>query len=104
MPTIKINPLKLKTSNNVSIRHYYRNYDYHPNRLVRAYRMTRTWLTDHFVIADNRFENIYSFTFLVTVLVAFIFVSWLNLHVGGEAGDFDKNKLPPKEESKDFKM
>lgn len=55
--------------------------------------MTRTWLTDHFVIADNRIENLYSFMMLFTAAFLLVFVGWLNLQVGGEAGDYDTNKL-----------
>lgn len=79
-----------------TIRHHYRNYQHHPLRIVRAYRKTRTWLTDHFVIAENRFENIYSFTFLVIVGLACLLTMWVNPKLGGEAGDFDRNKLAPK--------
>lgn len=98
-----MNLLRSKTPNTIGIRHHYRNYEYHPNRIVRAYRQTRTWLTDHFVLAENRFENIYSFSFLVTFGVLLCFVGWLNLQVGGEAGDFDTNKLPPKDPVDDKK-
>lgn len=83
-----------RTPNLVNIRHHYRNYEYHPSRIVRAYRKTRTWLTDHFVLAENRFENIYSFAFLATIGILMIFVGWLNLQLGGEAGGFDVNRLP----------
>lgn len=79
--------------NLIAVRHHYRNNEYHPSRIVRAYRMTRTWLTEHFVIAEKRMENIYSFLMLLTTAVLIIFVGWLNLQPGGEAGNFDANKL-----------
>lgn len=82
-----------KPLNSVAIRHYYRNYEHHPSRIVRAYRKTRTWLTEHFVIAEKRMENIYSFLMLLTTAVLFVFVGWLNLQEGGEAGGLDTNKL-----------
>lgn len=88
-----MNVLRSTAPNFIAIRHHYRNTDYHPSKVVRAYRMTRTWLTDHFIIADNRIENIYSFTMLLTTALLFVFVGWLNLQLGGEAGDFDTNKL-----------
>lgn len=88
-----VNALKLKTPNLVIIRHHYRNYNYHPSRIVRAYRMTRTWLTDHFVIAEKRFENIYSFLMLLTTAILFIVITMLNLQVGGEAGGLDVDHL-----------
>lgn len=84
-----------KSPNVVNIRHHYRNYEYHPSPIIRAYRRTRTWLTDHFVLAENRFENIYSFTFLVTVAILLMLVGWLDLQVGGESGGLDVNRLPP---------
>lgn len=85
--------LRLNTPNLIVIRHHYRNYNYHPSRIVRAYRMTRTWLTDHFVIAEKRMENIYSFMMLLTTAVLLVFVGWLNLQEGGEAGGFDVDRL-----------
>lgn len=60
---------------------------------MRAYRKTRTWLTDHFVIAEKRMENIYSFFMLLTTAVLFVLVTWLNLQEGGESGGLDTNKL-----------
>lgn len=75
-----------------TIRHHYRNYEHHPWRIVRAYRKTRTWLTDHFVISEKRFENIYSFSFLVTVVIAFFITTTLNLQLGGEAGGLDVDR------------
>lgn len=92
--------LRSTTPSFIVIRHHYRNTDYHPSRIVRAYRITRTWLTDHFVIADNRLENIYSFSMLLTTAILFVVAAWLNLQVGGEAGDFDTNKLKPKDSDK----
>lgn len=90
----ELNILETTTTNITTIRHHYRNHEYHPNRIVRAYRITRTWLTDHFVIAENRFENVYSFTFLVTIAILFFLVSYLNLQMGGEAGGLDANRIP----------
>lgn len=82
--------------NFIGIRHYYRNYEHHPSRIVRAYRQTRTWLTDHFNFADRVFENIYSFTFLVTIIILGIWSAYLNLQVGGETGglDVDRTQKP----------
>lgn len=85
--------LRSTTPNLIAVRHHYRNYEYHPSKIVRAYRMTRTWLTEHFVIAEKRMENIYSFLILLFTAILFIFVCTLNLQLGGEAGDFDVNKL-----------
>lgn len=95
--------LRSTTPNSIAIRQYYRNYEYHPSRIVRAYRITRTWLTDHFVIAEKRMENIYSFLILLTTAVLFIFVGLLNLQVGGEAGGFDVNKLEQIDKNDDDK-
>lgn len=92
--------LKSATPNFIVVRHHYRNTDYHPSKIVRAYRMTRTWLTDHFVIADNRMENLYSFTMLATTAILFVFAGWLNLQEGGEAGGYDVNKIKPKDSDK----
>lgn len=90
------NGLNIACSNSnklVGIRHYYRNYQDHPSRIVRAYRKTRTWLTDHFVIADRRFENIYSFTFFVTICILGIVSAYLNLQLGGDAVGYDVDKI-----------
>lgn len=95
-----MNTLRSTTPSFNIIRHHYRNTDYHPSRIVRAYRVTRTWLTDHFVIADNRMENIYSFSMLLTTAILLIVACWLNLQVGGESGGFDTNKLTPKDSDK----
>lgn len=89
------------TPNFIAVRHHYRNYDYHPSRIVRAYRITRTWLTDHFVIAEKRLENIYSFLILLTTAVLLVIVARLNLQLGGEAGGFDINRLKTDNEVKD---
>lgn len=86
--------LRSTAPNSMTIRHYYRNYEYHPSRIVRAYRITRTWLTDHFVIAEKRMENIYSFLMLLTTAVLLVYIGFLNLQVGGEAGGYDTNKIP----------
>lgn len=59
---------------------------------MRAYRQTRTWLTDHFNFADRKFENIYSFTFLVTIVILGILSTYLNLQVGGETGGLDVDR------------
>lgn len=83
---------RLSSDHFAGIRYYYRNYEHHPSRIVRAYRQTRTWLTDHFYIADRRFENIYSFTFLVTFGVVGIITVYLNLGLGGESGGYDVDR------------
>lgn len=88
-----MNALRTSTPNVTAIRHHYRNTDYHPSKIVRAYRMTRTWLTDHFIIADNRIENIYSFSMLVTTAILLLLACWLNLQEGGEAGGYDVNRI-----------
>lgn len=84
----------------MTIRHHYRNYEHHPWRVVRAYRITRTWLTEHFVISDRRFENIYSFSFLVCVVIALFISACLNLQLGGEAGGLDIDRTQTVKEIK----
>lgn len=84
--------LRSTSPNFIIINQYYRNYEHHPWRIVRAYRKTRNWLTDHFVLSDQRFENIYSFSFLVVVGIALIITCYLNLQMGGAEGGYDVDK------------
>lgn len=79
--------------NLTAIRQYYRNTDYHPSKIVRAYRMTRTWLTDHFVIGERRFENIYSGSFIVVFAIFFIIILYVNIEVGNEGLDVDRTNI-----------
>lgn len=80
---------------NVStIRHYYRNEKRHPSRIVRMYRRTRTWLTDHFIISDRRIENIYSFSLLAIIFIATVYIFFFDLFMKGASGQrYDDNSL-----------
>lgn len=93
--------LASNTPSIVAIRNHYRNHQYHPSRIVRAYRKTRTWFTEHFVLAERPFENAYSFSFLLSTGILFIFVSYLNLQLGGGSGGLDVDKTQQNEKKKE---
>lgn len=80
------------------LRNHYYNSDYHPSKIVRAYRKTRVWLTEHFVLADQRIANIYSASLLVTVFIAFWFVNWFFTFSGGPNAGLDVDQTQKKKE------
>lgn len=90
--------LHLTPSKQTSIRNHYRNTDYHPSIIVRAYRKIRTWLTDHFVIAEHRLENIYSISIIITFAFLGILFLYLDYH-GGAAGGLDDIKIDKKQKN-----
>lgn len=69
---------------------------------MRAYRQTRTWLTEHFVLAEHRLANMYSASILLTLVIAIIWVFYLDFVIdflGGHDIDRTEKKTDNKNQS-----
>lgn len=78
------------------LRNHYYNKQYHPSKIVRAYRNTRNWLTEQFVFSDRRIDNMYSTWILVVLFFAFCYVNWLFTLSGGPNAGLDVDQIQKK--------
>lgn len=80
----------------MALRNHYYNREHHPSKLVRAYRKTRNWLTEHFVFSEQRIENIYSAYILVILFVALCYINWFYTISGGPNAGLDVDQTQKK--------
>lgn len=90
--------VSFKTPYCMPSRNYYYNTEHHPSKIVRGYRKTRNWLTEHFVFSDRRISNMYSAYIMLIFFSAFFWVLWYFDLSGGPNAGLDVDRTQKKKE------